>query len=124
MEVLGLNPNQFLMPDNYLMRSGERGTFLSFAVKGVFEVWATGPDLRDHLVREIKEGEYCGEVSLVYNVRRTASVRAITYCNVGNLSKADFDRIIRPNSEILDLIKESITNYNDPWRTYVIVSFT
>ena len=42
----------------------------------------------------LSDGSYFGEICLLTNARRTASVRAETYCNLFSLSVDHFDRFI------------------------------
>ena len=84
----------FLIPNAYLMQSGETSTFFSFVVKGNLEVWGKGLDNKETLIQELKAGEYCGELAMLYDVKRTASVKSSRYSNVGILSESNFRRIV------------------------------
>ena len=46
--------------------------------------------------RMLRPGEYFGEVALTMNMRRTASVTALTPTTLASCDKATFDEFIRP----------------------------
>ena len=41
--------------------------------------------MEDIEVKTLKKGDYFGEVSLIYDLRRTASVTSKNYCTLGKL---------------------------------------
>ena len=46
--------------------------------------------------RILRAGEFFGEVALVMNVPRTATVTAMTPCVVASCDQAAFDELLRP----------------------------
>ena len=42
--------------------------------------------MQDETIRVLEKGDYFGEVSLIYDLRRTASVTSQNYCTLGKLS--------------------------------------
>jgi hypothetical protein len=83
--VQRLKPMVFL-PDDYLLRQGEYGDCMYFLSVGDVEVLVGGARvaLLDH-------GSPFGETALLQGEKRMASIRALSYCEVYRLSKADFD---------------------------------
>jgi CRP-like cAMP-binding protein len=52
----------------------------------------------DFYLRKVKcleVGNYFGEVGLIYNIRRTATIRSIGYCTYATLSKMHFNNLIK-----------------------------
>jgi CRP-like cAMP-binding protein len=78
--------------DQYIIREGQQGTHLYILEKGQAEVLIVGGSLRkkENLVKEIGPGTIFGEISLLYETLRTASVRAKDNCTVGTLSQEIF----------------------------------
>ena len=49
------------------------------------------PDFRTINLRQMHKGQYLGEISLITNMRRTASCTAINYVTLASISREDFD---------------------------------
>ncbi|MGA2613182.1 MAG: cyclic nucleotide-binding domain-containing protein [Spirochaetia bacterium] len=82
-----LRPIVFL-PGDYIIRQGEYGDCMYFLSSGDVEVL-----VGDRNVAQLGAGSPFGETALIQGEKRTASVRAISYCDVYKLSKADFDAL-------------------------------
>ena len=52
-----------------------------------------------------EDGDYFGDLSLLLSERRKASVKALTYCDIFVLPKADFERIKRDYDEFREALK-------------------
>jgi voltage-gated potassium channel len=85
--VQRLKPMAFL-PDDYLIRQGEYGDCMYFLASGDVEVLIGGSR-----VALLGHGSPFGETALLQGEKRMASIRALTYCDVYRLSKADFDEL-------------------------------
>jgi voltage-gated potassium channel len=46
------------------------------------------------LLNTITEGDFFGEIALLFSQPRTASVRAVDYCDLYTLDKDTFDRVL------------------------------
>jgi voltage-gated potassium channel len=46
------------------------------------------------LLNTISEGDFFGEIALLFSQPRTASVRAVDYCDLYTLDKDTFDRVL------------------------------
>lgn len=86
--------SRFTVPDELIVRRGERGDALYFVASGAAEV--VFPDRRIRL----GSGDVFGERALLTGEPRQADVRALTYCRLLVLGKADFDRFMADNSEV------------------------
>ena len=85
---------RFTVPDELIVRKGERGDALFFIASGAAEV--VFPDRRIRL----GSGEVFGEMALLTGEPRQADVRALTYCRLLVLRKTDFDRFMRDNRDV------------------------
>ena len=74
------------MPDDHIIRAGDVGHEMFFISRG--EVVVTSPD-ESEVYTEMSDGAFFGEVGVVYSVPRTASVIAVTYCDLFVLSKEE-----------------------------------
>jgi voltage-gated potassium channel len=86
-----------LMPGDYVVRAGDKGRSMYFVSRGVLEV--VSPD-GETVLRALSEGDFFGEVALLSDEPRTASVRAVEYCDVHRLDRGLFERILESYPEI------------------------
>jgi len=77
-------------PDDFIVREGQTGREIFFISQGAAEI-ASGNGEKRYGV--LKEGDYFGHLSLILQEKRTASVKAITYCEVFVLAGNEFSRI-------------------------------
>lgn len=84
------------MPGDYIFRSGEKGQEMFFIGRGQVEVLAK--DGRT-VQATLHDGQFFGEIALVLGHPRTASVRAVGFCDLYALDKETFDRIVARNPE-------------------------
>jgi len=86
------------LPDELLIRKGERGDSAFFISSGAVEV-----ALPSHKVR-LGRGDFFGELALLTGRPRVADVVALSYCQLLVLTKRDFERFLgkhpRAKSEI------------------------
>lgn len=88
--VLSLRPLVFL-PESYIVRRGEIGTEMYFISRGSVAVLAQ--DEQSEIVT-LSDGQFFGELALLFSTDRSASVVAKEYCDIYSLHKRTFDRII------------------------------
>ena len=81
---------EVVIPGDLLIREGEIGREMYLLRQGELEVIAHG-----RVVATLTSGGFVGEVCLLWeDTKRTASVRAVTFCDVLVLSKEDFDSVV------------------------------
>lgn len=89
---LALSLRQVIVtPGEYIFRLGEHGNAMYFISEGKVEV--TGKDGTE-VIATLGEGDFFGEMALLLNRPRTASVRSVGYSDLYMLDKETFDRII------------------------------
>ena len=67
-------------------------------------------------VKKLIQGDYFGEVSLIFGSLRSSNVESINYCTLANLSSEYFNKMLRFSPEIQTSIKKRALNlYNDEW---------
>ncbi|HYH66294.1 MAG TPA: glucose-6-phosphate dehydrogenase [Urbifossiella sp.] len=93
-----------------LVREGEVGTEMYVVGRGRVEVF----DRAGKVLTTRGEGEVFGELSLLHHRPRTASVRAVTPCDLFVLHKADFDRVLRDHPAFAEGARsETARRYGD-----------
>ncbi|GMH97467.1 hypothetical protein TL16_g13355, partial [Triparma laevis f. inornata] len=93
---------ELFLPGDYIFRQGDAAQKLYMIQSGTVEIVDSQGN---HLVT-LKEGKYFGEVSLLTDLRRTASAKATSYCTTDTLSKKSFNEIREQFEEFNDSIVE------------------
>ncbi|SCU77888.1 LAME_0A02564g1_1 [Lachancea meyersii CBS 8951] len=95
---------EIYQPGQIMIREGDSGDNFYFIEFGEAEVSKEGQGIIAHL----KQGDYFGEVALLNDLPRQATVKAIKKTKVATLGKSGFQRLLGPAVEVLKL--------NDPTR--------
>eukprot|EP00002_Diphylleia_rotans_P030169 TRINITY_DN6188_c0_g1_i2.p1 TRINITY_DN6188_c0_g1~~TRINITY_DN6188_c0_g1_i2.p1 ORF type:complete len:1264 (+),score=201.87 TRINITY_DN6188_c0_g1_i2:63-3854(+) len=103
------------IPGEYVIREGDLGHEMYFVKRGTLEVLSEDGNV---VFGTLKEDHYFGEIALLFECKRTASIRASSYCDLLVLSKKDFDRVLqfypgysdKMRQTALDLIKQKLHN--------------
>eukprot|EP01065_Artemidia_motanka_P013401 TRINITY_DN17413_c0_g2_i1.p1 TRINITY_DN17413_c0_g2~~TRINITY_DN17413_c0_g2_i1.p1 ORF type:complete len:1055 (+),score=268.63 TRINITY_DN17413_c0_g2_i1:47-3166(+) len=94
----------FCEPDQTIVKFGEQGTAMYFMMHGFADVlvpFQSDAGLGFHTVATIKRGDFFGEVVLLKpQMCRTATVQALTYCDLFKLSLANFQELMTQFSEL------------------------
>ncbi|TRY82277.1 hypothetical protein DNTS_009380, partial [Danionella cerebrum] len=80
---------EVFQPGDYIIREGTVGKKMYFIQHGVLTVLTKGSK-----ETKISDGSYFGEICLLTRGRRTASVRADTYCRLYSLSVDHFNEVL------------------------------
>ncbi|XP_031571692.1 potassium/sodium hyperpolarization-activated cyclic nucleotide-gated channel 2-like [Actinia tenebrosa] len=91
-----------------IIREGELGTEMYFLKEGIVDVF-----VGKNKVNELTDGSYFGEISVLTNAKRTASVVAQTVCDVFVLHAEDFRDVVDEFPEmrtIMEIVAEERLN--------------
>ncbi|XP_044311842.1 potassium/sodium hyperpolarization-activated cyclic nucleotide-gated channel 2 [Varanus komodoensis] len=80
---------EVFQPGDYIIREGTIGKKMYFIQHGVLSVLTKG-----NKEMKLSDGSYFGEICLLTRGRRTASVRADTYCRLYSLSVDNFNEVL------------------------------
>uniref|UniRef100_A0A8C2FIY7 Cyclic nucleotide-binding domain-containing protein n=1 Tax=Cyprinus carpio TaxID=7962 RepID=A0A8C2FIY7_CYPCA len=80
---------EVFQPGDYIVREGTIGKKMYFIQHGVVNVITKGT-----VGMKLSDGSYFGEICLLTRGRRTASVRADTYCRLYSLSVDNFNEVL------------------------------
>ncbi len=88
---VALNLKPFVaLPGDFVVRAGESGREMYFLSRGSVEIVAKD----GATMNTLSDGDFFGEIALFLDHPRTASVRAITACDLYELDKPMFERIV------------------------------
>ena len=85
-----------------VIKEGEIGDAMYFILSGSVRV------LRDNVRVVLKKGDFFGEIALIKNIPRTATVVANEKCELLELNKYDFRMLIHQKPELYKKIKEAM----------------
>lgn len=92
-----------------IVREGEQGDRLYILKSGEAEVIARGGGLQDVSVATLSKADYFGEISLLRDVPRTATVRTCGPVELYSLSRTDFQELLERSEEL----RASMTGASD-----------
>eukprot|EP00760_Papus_ankaliazontas_P017586 PhM_4_TR17331/c0_g1_i1/m.65710/K04950/CNGA3; cyclic nucleotide gated channel alpha 3 len=90
-EVVKCLKPRVCLPNSFVVRKGEVGSEMYFISRGELNVVSDD----DKVVFTLKDGGFFGEIALLYDTKRTASIVARTYCDMFVLTKEDFRKVMR-----------------------------
>jgi hypothetical protein len=90
-------------PGTFIFRAGEIGRHVYFISHGTVEV--ISPDGKT-IMATLGDGDLFGEIALLYSQPRSASVRAMDYCDLYTLDKDTFERVLTHYPDFARYIKE------------------
>ncbi len=94
-----------VLPGDTIIRQGERGTSLFLIARGVVAVILARPGKAPERVASLHAGEFFGEMALLTQEPRTATVQAVTGCHLYELSSDDVDGLC----EVCPGVREALT---------------
>eukprot|EP01065_Artemidia_motanka_P023902 TRINITY_DN28553_c0_g1_i1.p1 TRINITY_DN28553_c0_g1~~TRINITY_DN28553_c0_g1_i1.p1 ORF type:complete len:1001 (+),score=378.89 TRINITY_DN28553_c0_g1_i1:159-3161(+) len=83
--------NIVVAPEEFIIVKGEEGKEMFFVGHGFADVISPAGDW----LVTVKKGAFIGEVALLVQCDRTASVKALTYCDLFRLDRSDFTSIVK-----------------------------
>ncbi len=92
---------------HFIVEEGDKGEALYMIRDGSVEV-QTKKNGRDITLAKLGPGEFFGEVALISNQKRTASVKSKGRCDLLRLSRRDFEWVAKESPKVLEIVKEHI----------------
>ncbi|MCB1168225.1 MAG: ion transporter [Leptospiraceae bacterium] len=99
--VLRLTPLVFT-PGDFVFRLGDPGKEMYMISKGSVEILDAGGET----LATLSDGQFFGEVALLFHAPRNASVRAIDYCDIYTLDKGVFDEILNRYPDFAQRVRQ------------------
>jgi len=90
-------------PGDFVFRAGDQGREMYFISKGTLDVLAKDGTT---VYTRLTDGDFFGEIALLLNLPRTASVRAVDYCDLYALDKETFERILARYPDFAEHIQQ------------------
>ncbi|NEN93608.1 MAG: cyclic nucleotide-binding domain-containing protein [Okeania sp. SIO3H1] len=101
--VMALKP-EILPPNEYIIREGHWGHEMYFIKRGLVQAFSEKTGI---IYRNMGAGTFFGEIALVYEQRRTASIITLTYCELFILEKDDFKKVLENYPDFAANVKKT-----------------
>lgn len=112
--------NLFSKPEEGIITEGTQADAMYFIVNGSCLVTVKDENKVKHEVCGLYPGSHFGEIGLIYNIPRTATVTSAGYCTIASLSKHDFQHIINLYPTLIKRFKKFAEAYADPWKAFLL----
>jgi cAMP-dependent protein kinase regulator len=103
--IRGLNLLSF-GPGAILVTEGEPGDSLFILTTGLCRAYVRNADGNNVEVRQLKEGDFFGEISVLSGRARTATITAATPCELLELDRASLDSILETHPNVRNVLEE------------------
>lgn len=100
--VMALTP-EILPPNEYIIREGNWGHEMYFIKRGLVQAFSEKTGI---IYRNMSAGTFFGEIALVYEQRRTASIITLTYCELFILEKDDLKKVLENYPYFADHVRK------------------
>ncbi|OAF67389.1 Potassium channel KAT1 [Intoshia linei] len=90
-QVIGKLDHEVFQPNDFIIKVGTLGKKMYFIQEGIVDIITSD----NKFATSLSDGSYFGEICLLTNARRVASVRAATYCNLFSLSVENFNDVLK-----------------------------
>ncbi len=93
-------------PGDIIITEGEPGHSLFVLTTGLVKAFVKDPAGHHALVREMEEGSFFGEISILRGSPRTATITAAARCELLELDKTALDQIVATHPRVLIVLDE------------------
>jgi CRP-like cAMP-binding protein len=115
--LIGVARTTRLAAREQLFHKGDHGTQVFVVIRGTLKALTTSEEGDDVVFSILGEGEVFGEVALLGRLQRTASVSAITPCELLVIDRRDFLQFLRSHPdaaiELLTVLAERLTRVSE-----------
>lgn len=116
----GIDVKLFL-PEDVIIQQNEYAYNMYFLSRGEWIVSVITHKNNEAYVRTLHEGEYFGEVGLVKQCKRTATVMSKNYTIWANFGIESYTKLITEYPDIKESFEKIINEeYNDPWKSFMM----
>jgi len=111
---------QFCKPEELIFQQNEEGQALYFLARGACQVLVTDELRKERPTATLKAGSHFGEVALLTQGKRTATVRALNYTTLAVLDKEDFGQVIGLFPACRTVLRRGMFQYQDRYKRFLL----
>lgn len=101
------------LPEDSIIKQDEDGDNLYFCYQGELEVLVADENSEINQITILNYGDMFGEIALISDCKRTATVKCLNYCTCATLTSVQVKEIMRKYPELLGKFKARRSEYND-----------
>jgi CRP-like cAMP-binding protein len=109
----------FLQPGVSVISQFDDNSELYFIINGVCNIEVVDEFKRNHLVGQLTEGNYFGEIGLLFNTESTATIITSTYSSLASLDKNNFQEMLDIFPTTKSVFIQKIAQYKDNWMVFI-----
>jgi len=91
---------------NFICREGEAGDSLMIIIRGEVEIWKRTIKDREVRIRDLGEGDFLGEFGFFTDRKRHATVKALTECEILEVSKEELGEMIKAHPRMKEVLEK------------------
>ncbi|WP_338553132.1 ABC transporter transmembrane domain-containing protein [Paenibacillus sp. KS-LC4] len=91
-----------------VVREGEEGDKFYIIVRGIFEIWKALAGEANKKVAVLQDGDHFGEIALLRNIPRTATVKAAGPGVVLSMRREAFQRLTKEHPQLLHTLEQTL----------------
>ena len=114
---------QLNRPEDVIIKQEDESTDTYFLARGDAIVSIKDRMGNDVFSRKLGPGSHFGEIALIYNCKRTATVKSGNYSTFAKLTQEKFRELSQYIPELNSVIKKYIITYDDPVKRNIIQMF-
>ena len=99
-QILNLSPTKTYPKNTIIISEGDDPDSLYIVLNGKLKVYLSDDDGREIIINVLGEGEYFGEIALLDNALRSASVMTLEETKVAIISKSVFESCLADNPQL------------------------
>jgi CRP-like cAMP-binding protein len=107
------------LPEDSIIKQDEDGTDLYFLYQGECETLVMDENSETHQIDILSPGAMFGEISIISNCKRTATIQSLNYCTCATLTEGQIKDITRKYPEVYSKLRARRKEYNDCWKRFL-----
>ena len=107
------------LPEDEVIRQGDASDHLYFLARGELTVFVTDKYKESKYVKTLQIGSYFGEIGIIKNWRRTATVKSKNYTTWATLKQNSYYEFKNRYPDIIRKMSDGIYSYQDRWKKFV-----
>lgn len=107
-------------PEDTVVEQGADAEHFFVISKGQFVVSVQDHESVSRTSNMLAEGDYFGEVALLLNCKRTATVRANNYATIAKVDKKSFVSLCREFEDLVPNLRRNMKTYNDRLKQFLV----
>ena len=122
--LVSLLETHFVLPEEFVFKQDQESDSMYFIARGDCLVNIREHDRKEKIaVRVLCEGDHFGEIGLIYNAKRTASVQSRNYNTLAGLRRHMFRLIEQEYPEFKKQIIKHLFKYNYRKKEFIKAAF-